>query len=71
MHKIRNAMKTNQTELLQGIVEMWGGKSRKMANAEMNKRGRGTKKECVVGIVERNGMLKLFIQIKMNLKHLI
>jgi len=72
MHKIRNAMKTDQTQLLQGIVEMdeayVGGKPRKMANAEVNKRGRGTKKECVVGIVERNGNVKVIHTNKNELK---
>ena len=71
MHKIRKAMNTEQMELLSGIVEMdetyVGGKPRKEAKKKSdndddvtppNKRGRGTKKECVVGMVERDGKVK-------------
>lgn len=66
MHRVRKAMADNDT-LLSGIVEMdetyIGGKPRKEARKHkddddndtplppINKRGRGTKKECVVGIV--------------------
>ena len=62
MHKIRKAMETEQKELLCGIVEMdecyVGGKPKKSSKDDddfQNPRGRGTKKECVVGIVERDG----------------
>ena len=63
MHRIRKAMKTSDKRLLQGIVEAdetyVGGKPRRTNNSDndlpKNKRGRGTKKECIIGIVERNG----------------
>lgn len=62
--RIRRSM-MQQRELLTGIVEMdetyVGGKPRKGANKENdpnNKRGRGTKKTPVVGMVERNGNVK-------------
>jgi len=63
MHRIRKAMKTSDVDLLKGIVEAdetyIGGKPRRKNNSNddppKNKRGRGTKKECVIGIVERNG----------------
>lgn len=62
--RIRTAMLTDpdQKRLFHGIVEMdecyVGGKPRKgnkRADDKPNKRGRGTKKMPVVGIVERNG----------------
>lgn len=67
-HRIRKAMKQD-TGLLSGIVEMdetyVGGKPRKEAKKKDdndddkgNPRGRGTKKECVVGMIERNGRVK-------------
>ena len=69
MHKIRNAMATDQGELLKGIVEMdecyIGGKPRKEnkkdddSDNNGNPRGRGTKKEAVVGAVERKGNVKV------------
>jgi len=69
MHRIRKAMATDQLELLKGIVEMdecyIGGKPRKENkkddddNNKGNPRGRGTKKEAVVGAVERNGNVKI------------
>ncbi len=62
LHKIREAMKTDQAMLLRGIVEMdetyIGGKPRKgnkRKDGEPRKRGRGTDKAPVVGAVERNG----------------
>ena len=62
MHRIRKAMKTRDMGLLKGIVEAdetyIGGKPRKKNNSDdlpKNKRGRGTKKECVIGIAERDG----------------
>lgn len=69
MHRIRQAMGTDEMKLLSGIVEMdetyVGGKPRKESkdkdddgNYPTNKRGRGTKKECVVGMVERDGSIK-------------
>lgn len=60
MHRIRKAMANDekQKELLCGIVEAdetyIGGKPRKGDKKE-NKRGRGTKKTPVLGVVERNG----------------
>lgn len=67
MHRIRNAMATEQGELLKGIVEMdecyIGGKPRKENKKDDddkgNPRGRGTKKEAVVGAVERKGNVKV------------
>lgn len=62
--RIRKAM-VQQGDLLSGVVEMdetyVGGKPRKGANRkpdEPNKRGRGTKKTPVVGMIERNGKVK-------------
>lgn len=60
--KIREAMMEKmQRELLTGIVECdetyIGGKPRK-GSGGYNKRGRGTKKTPVVGMVERDGNLK-------------
>lgn len=60
--RIRAAMLSEESELLQGIVEAdetyVGGKPRK-ANLRdddtPNKRGRGTKKTPVIGVVERGG----------------
>lgn len=72
MHRIRKAMITDQLELLKGIVEMdetyVGGKPRKSSKKKddnndddlpKNKRGRGTKKEPVVGAIERQGNVKI------------
>lgn len=72
-HRIRKAMKQD-TGLLSGIVEMdetyIGGKPRKEAKKKDdnddfgnggnngNPRGRATKKECVVGMIERGGKVK-------------
>ena len=54
MTKIRKAMESGESELLKGIVEMdetyVGGKSK-----GISKRGRGTDKTPVIGIVERGG----------------
>jgi transposase-like protein len=69
MRRIRNAMKDNG-ELLSGIVEMdetyIGGKPRKKNKTDdddfHNPRGRGTKKECVVGMIERDGKVKTTVQ---------
>ena len=59
--KIRDAMmEREQRQLLTGLVEMddtyIGGKPRKGSGP--HKRGRGTKKTPVVGMVERNGSIK-------------
>ena len=68
MHRIRNAMATDQGDMLKGIVEMdecyVGGKPRKESkkdddDSKGNPRGRGTKKEAVVGAVERKGSVKI------------
>jgi transposase-like protein len=68
--QIRKAM-IEYGELLKGIIEMdetyIGGKPRK-SNEEKNKRGRGTKKIAVVGMVERNGKVKAKQQDKDQLK---
>jgi transposase-like protein len=70
-HRIRKAMTQEDGLLLKGIVEMdetyIGGKPRKEAkskddddsdNITHNKRGRGTKKQAVVGMIERKGSVK-------------
>lgn len=58
--RIRNAL-VEQGELLQGIVEMdetyIGGKPRRGSGKD-NKRGRGTSKAPVVGVVERGGKVR-------------
>lgn len=68
MHRIRKAMASDQSELLSGIVEMdetyIGGKPRPKNNKDDDndfqppKRGRGTDKECVIGMIERGGKVK-------------
>ena len=66
-HRIRKAMKGDQAELLSGIIEMdetyIGGKPRKKNKKDDddkgNPRGRGTKKECAVGMIERDGNVKV------------
>jgi hypothetical protein len=71
-------------ELLSGIVEMdetyVGGKPRKISKKPqndndddaplppINKRGRGTKKECVVGMIERGGKVRAKHVKKTNLR---
>ena len=85
MHRIRKAMATDQMDLLKGIVEMdecyIGGKPRKEVKKPddsdddkppKNKRGRGTKKTPVVGMVERDGNVKTqeFNGIKLTAKNL-
>lgn len=61
MNKIRKAMETKESVLLKGIIEMdetyIGGKPRK-GKDDNNKRGRGTKKSPVIGIVERDGEVR-------------
>ena len=66
--KIRQAMRqSEQRNLLSGVIEMdetyVGGKPRKQQkkndNTPPNKRGRGTKKTPVVGMVERGGKIKV------------
>ncbi len=82
-HRIRKAMKQDDG-LLSGIVEMdetyIGGKPRKEAKKKDNNddftnggsggnpRGRATKKECVVGMIERGGKVKAKNVEKRNLK---
>jgi len=70
--RIRKAM-YNDSELLKGIVEMdetyVGGKPRKSNDKDKkdkNKRGRGTKKIPVVGMVERDGDIRAFVSKKIN-----
>ena len=62
--RIRKAMH-NDSELLTGIIEMdetyVGGKPRKTSKNDKNKRGRGTKKVPVVGMVERDGSVKAYV----------
>jgi len=57
MQRLRKAMYGARSPLLQGVIEIdetyIGGKPR--YNRPYNKRGRGTKKQQVVGIVERKG----------------
>jgi transposase-like protein len=68
--RIRRAMRQNPDELLKGIVEMdetyIGGKPRKGTGP--HKRGRGTDKTPVVGMVERDGKVKAKVQSKTKLK---
>ncbi|NIZ41260.1 IS1595 family transposase [Entomospira entomophila] len=60
-NKIRVAMNTKESSLLQGIIEMdetyIGGKPR--GNVGKNKRGRGTNKTAVVGLQERGGEVRV------------
>ena len=61
--KIREAMnESEQRHILSGLVEMdetyVGGKPRPGSGGEPPKRGRGTKKTPVVGMVERGGRVK-------------
>lgn len=71
MLRIRNAMKGSQAELLEGIVEMdetyIGGKPRRNNDKDDDDnfpplKKRGTKKQCVVGMIERGGKVKTVIQ---------
>ena len=59
LHRIRFAMADSAPEMLQGPVEVdevyIGGKPRYRG---INKRGRGTKKQCVMALVERGGSVK-------------
>lgn len=71
--KIRDAMfESGQRELLSSVVEVdetyIGGKPRKGNHGGHNKRGRGTKKTPVVGMVERGGKVKAEIVKKGSLK---
>ena len=66
MHKIRSTMTDKETMLLSRTIEMdetyIGGKPRKSNNVEQstnNPRGIGTRKACVIGIIERNGNVKI------------
>jgi len=61
--KIRQAMvDTEQRDLLTGLVEMdetyIGGKPRKGNSGEKPKRGGGTKKVSVIGLIERSGEVR-------------
>ncbi len=65
--RIRKAMlEPIERELLQGIVEMdetyIGGKPRPGSGGEPLKRGRGTKKIPVVGMIERGGKIKAVVK---------
>lgn len=68
--RIRRAMHQDGAQLLQGIIEMngtyVGGKPRKGTGT--HKRGRGTNKTPVVGMVERRGNVRAKIQHKTKLK---
>jgi transposase-like protein len=71
--RIRKAM-VQQGDLLSGIVEMdetyVGGKPRKGCNNNTpNKRGRGTKKTPVVGMIERGGKVRAEKKKKTELNH--
>ncbi len=70
--KIREAMREQgQRELLTGLVEMdeayIGGKPRKGGSGEKPKRGRGTKKTPVVGMIERGGKVRAKVMKKEGL----
>jgi len=63
--KIREQMGKDSVGMLQGIIEAdecyIGGKPRKAhkhTDEKPNKRGRGTKKQAVIGVVERGGKVK-------------
>src|SRR3989338_813727 len=62
LHRIRYAMAPENVELLKGTVEVdetyVGGKPRYRGN---NKRGRGTKKQPVLAMVERGGNVKAHV----------
>ena len=67
--RIRKAMKQDENQLLKGIVEMdetyIGGKPRGKGE---HKRGRGTNKLAIIGMVERKGIVKAELQDKKKLK---
>jgi len=70
--KIREAMREQgQRELLTGLVEMdeayIGGKPRKGSPGDKSKRGRGTKKTPVVGMIERGGKVRAKVMKKKGL----
>ncbi|MGB8993535.1 MAG: IS1595 family transposase [Desulfobaccales bacterium] len=70
--KIREAMREqDQRELLTGLVEMdeayIGGKPRKGDSGDKPKRGRGTKKTPVVGMIERGGKVRAKVMKKGSL----
>jgi transposase-like protein len=70
--KIREAMREQgQRELLTGLVEMdetyIGGKPRKGGPGDKSKRGRGTKKTPVVGMIERGGKIRAKVMKKEGL----
>ncbi len=70
--QIRKAMlQADERALLTGVVEMdecfIGGKPRK-GNGEKPKRGRGTKKTPVIGMIERGGRVKAQVAKKKDLK---
>ena len=79
MHRIRTAMASDadQAALLHGIVEAdetyVGGKPRKgnkRDNDQPGKRGRGTKKVAVVGVVERHGRVSARVAADLSAKGL-
>lgn len=70
--KIREAMSRHQQrELLTGIVEIdeayIGGKPRKSCPSDKHKKGRGTDKTPVAGMVELNGKVKAKVVKKTDL----
>jgi len=69
--RIRKALAQKEGEFLSGIVEMdevyIGGKPRK-GDGIKHKRGRGTRKIPVVGMVERGGNVKAKVRTKAQLK---
>jgi transposase-like protein len=70
--QIRKAMREQeQRNLLTGLVEMdeayIGGKPRKNAPGDKSKRGRGTKKTPVVGMIERGGKVRAKVMKKEGL----
>ena len=77
LNRIRKAMK-DDGDLLTGIIEMdetyIGGKPRRKNKSDdddfNNPRGRGTKKECVVGMIERGGKVKTQQQKKLKFSDL-
>lgn len=68
MHKIRKAMGTIENELLKGIIEMDETYLDAGNSNNSHKRGRGTDKEVVSGMVERKGKIKVKHSKNKNIK---
>ena len=78
MQKIRAEMGRKSSDLLQGIIEAdetyIGGKPRKSNirnEHEPNKRGRGTTKTPILGVIERGGEIKTQVAPSLTIKDII